>query len=179
MLVADRQPEFTRLVALSLGREGFRVESAHDGVSALDKVSELNPDLLLLGVDLPESSGLEAMTSSNVVPGFGVVGAGAATVVVDGAVVVAATVVVVASAVGAGVAVGGREVAGATVVVGTVVGAATEEAGATTVVVVEGAAVVVVAETSWAIGCALIGGAGSTGAAGPEVGATDCFAGSG
>ena len=111
-------------------------------------------------------------------PGFGVVGAGAATVVVDGA-VVAATVVVVASAVGAGVAVGAREVDGATVVVGTVVGAATEEAGATTVVVVEGAAVVVVAETSWAIGCALIGGAGSTGAAGPGVGATDCFAGSG
>ena len=61
MLVADRQPEFTRLVALSLGREGFRVESAHDGVSALDKVSELNPDLLLLGVDLPESSGLELL----------------------------------------------------------------------------------------------------------------------
>jgi two-component system KDP operon response regulator KdpE len=61
VLVADRQPEFTRLVALSLGREGFRVESAHDGVSALDKVSELNPDLLLLGVDLPESSGLELL----------------------------------------------------------------------------------------------------------------------
>ncbi|HEU5205444.1 MAG TPA: response regulator transcription factor [Candidatus Limnocylindrales bacterium] len=61
VLVADRQPEFTRLVALSLGREGFRVEAAHDGVSALDKVSELNPDLLLLGVDLPESSGLELL----------------------------------------------------------------------------------------------------------------------
>ena len=61
VLVADRQPEFTRLVALSLGREGFRVEAAHDGLSALDKVSELNPDLLLLGVDLPESSGLRLL----------------------------------------------------------------------------------------------------------------------
>ena len=61
VLVADRQPEFTRLVALSLGREGFRVESAHDGTSAIDKVSELNPDILLLGLDLPESSGLELL----------------------------------------------------------------------------------------------------------------------
>ena len=56
VLVADRQPESTRLVALSLGEEGFRVEAAHDGLSALDKVSELNPDLLLLGVDLPDPS---------------------------------------------------------------------------------------------------------------------------
>ena len=61
VLVADRQPEFTRLVALSLGREGFRVEAAHDGLSALDKVSELNPDLLLLGVDLPDPSGMELL----------------------------------------------------------------------------------------------------------------------
>jgi two-component system KDP operon response regulator KdpE len=59
LLVADRQPEFTRLVAISLGQEGFRVESANDGLSALDKVSELNPDLLLLGVDLPGMSGLD------------------------------------------------------------------------------------------------------------------------
>jgi len=59
LLVADRQPELTRLVAISLGQEGFRVESANDGLSALDKVSELNPDLLLLGVDLPGMSGLD------------------------------------------------------------------------------------------------------------------------
>lgn len=61
VLVADRQPELTRLVAISLGREGFRVESANDGLSALDKVSELNPDLLLLGVDLPRMGGLDIL----------------------------------------------------------------------------------------------------------------------
>ena len=61
LLVADRQPELTRLVALSLGREGFRVECATDGLSALERVSELNPDLLLLGIDLPELSGLDVL----------------------------------------------------------------------------------------------------------------------
>ena len=62
VLVADRQPELTRLVAISLGREGFRVESANDGLIALEKVSELNPDLLLLGVNLPGVSGLDIMS---------------------------------------------------------------------------------------------------------------------
>jgi two-component system KDP operon response regulator KdpE len=61
VLVADRQPELTRLVTLSLGREGFRVEAAQDGVSALERVSELNPDLLLLGAELLRGSGLDIL----------------------------------------------------------------------------------------------------------------------
>jgi len=71
VLVADRQPEFTRLVAMSLGNEGFRVEAAHDGLSVLDRVSELNPDLLLLDVDLPDGSGyriLEELRDSHPLP---------------------------------------------------------------------------------------------------------------
>ncbi|MFL5779603.1 MAG: response regulator transcription factor [Chloroflexota bacterium] len=61
VLVADDQPEFTRLVSLSLQQEGFRVESASDGVSALDRVSELNPDILLLDVLMPGMSGLDVL----------------------------------------------------------------------------------------------------------------------
>ncbi|HSK52010.1 MAG TPA: response regulator transcription factor [Clostridia bacterium] len=61
VLVADRQPEFTRLVALSLGREGFRVEAAHDVESTLERVSELNPDLLLLDAELPERAGVDVL----------------------------------------------------------------------------------------------------------------------
>jgi len=53
VLVADRRPEVTRLVALSLGPEGLRVEAVHDGAAALDQVSLLNPDVLLLDRDLP------------------------------------------------------------------------------------------------------------------------------
>jgi two-component system KDP operon response regulator KdpE len=61
VLVADRQPEFTRLVALSLGREGFRVEAAHDVESTFERVSELNPDLLLLDAELPERAGVDVL----------------------------------------------------------------------------------------------------------------------
>ena len=61
VLVADDQPEFTRLVALSLDDEGFRVETATDGYMALEKVSELNPDLLLLDLAMPGMSGLDIL----------------------------------------------------------------------------------------------------------------------
>ncbi len=61
VLVADDQPELTRLVALSLGREGFRVETAHDGLTALDKVSELNPDIVLLDLLMPGMSGVDVL----------------------------------------------------------------------------------------------------------------------
>ena len=61
ILVADRQPEFTRLVALSLGREGFRVEAAHDAGTAVDRVSELNPDLMLLDVGLNGTPGMDVL----------------------------------------------------------------------------------------------------------------------
>jgi two-component system KDP operon response regulator KdpE len=61
VLIADDQPEFARLVALSLGREGFLVETVNDGLAALDKVSELNPDLLLLDLTMPGMSGIEVL----------------------------------------------------------------------------------------------------------------------
>ena len=55
VLVADRQPEFTRLVCPFAGRRRIRVEAAHDGLRRWTR-SRLNPDLLLLGVDLPDPS---------------------------------------------------------------------------------------------------------------------------
>jgi two-component system KDP operon response regulator KdpE len=61
VLVADDQPEFTRLVSLSLGAEGFRVETATSGLEALDKVSELNPDVLLLDLGMPDMPGTEVL----------------------------------------------------------------------------------------------------------------------
>ena len=61
VLVADDQPEIAKLVSLSLGGEGFRVVSAGDGATALERVSELNPDVLLLDVMMPGMSGFEVL----------------------------------------------------------------------------------------------------------------------
>lgn len=61
ILVADDQPEITKLVALSLEREGFRVITASDGPSALGQLSDTNPDVLLVDAAMPGMSGLDVL----------------------------------------------------------------------------------------------------------------------
>jgi two-component system KDP operon response regulator KdpE len=53
ILVADQQREITRLVSLALGRGGFRVIAAADEAAALERISESNPDVVLLDATLP------------------------------------------------------------------------------------------------------------------------------
>jgi two-component system, OmpR family, KDP operon response regulator KdpE len=61
VLVADDQPEITKLVSLSLENEGFRVITASDGPSALGQLSDTNPDILLVDVAMPGMSGLDVL----------------------------------------------------------------------------------------------------------------------
>jgi len=53
VLVADQQREIARLVTLALTSSGFRVISATDGPSALERISESNPDVVLLDATMP------------------------------------------------------------------------------------------------------------------------------
>ena len=61
VLVADDQPEITKLVAMSLESAGFRVLTAFDGPSALAQLSDANPDVLLLDIMMPGMSGIEVL----------------------------------------------------------------------------------------------------------------------
>ena len=61
ILIADDQPEITKLVSLSLDSEGFRVITASDGPTALEQLSESNPDVLLLDIMMPGMSGLDVL----------------------------------------------------------------------------------------------------------------------
>jgi two-component system KDP operon response regulator KdpE len=61
VLVADDQPEITKLVSLSLQNEGFRVLTASDGPTALEHLSDSNPDVLLLDIMMPGMSGIEVL----------------------------------------------------------------------------------------------------------------------
>jgi len=45
----------------SLQREGFRVESAQDGLDALKALSQLKPDLVVLELMLPTFDGAEVL----------------------------------------------------------------------------------------------------------------------
>lgn len=59
ILVVDDEENIVDLVRLYLEQEGFRVESASDGASALDMIAQDEPSLVVLDIMLPEIDGLE------------------------------------------------------------------------------------------------------------------------
>jgi DNA-binding response OmpR family regulator len=59
ILVVDDEPNIVDLTTLYLEREGFKVDSAGDGLSALEKVERRSPALIVLDIMLPEVDGFE------------------------------------------------------------------------------------------------------------------------
>jgi DNA-binding response OmpR family regulator len=58
-LVVDDAPEVRMLVALRLTEEGFLVESAEDGESAVELARSFRPHVIVLDLGLPKLDGLE------------------------------------------------------------------------------------------------------------------------
>src|SRR5881275_1077783 len=61
VLVADDEPRITKLVAIALSEEGFRVVTANGGEEALAKAEEYRPDIVLLDIVMPDLDGIEVM----------------------------------------------------------------------------------------------------------------------
>jgi DNA-binding response OmpR family regulator len=59
ILVVDDEPPIVELLAGYLEREGWLVESAGDGLAALDAVRRTDPDVVVLDVMLPGLDGVE------------------------------------------------------------------------------------------------------------------------
>lgn len=59
ILIVDDEPTIVEVVALYLGREGYRTVIAGDGPTALAMVAQERPDLVVLDLMLPGISGLE------------------------------------------------------------------------------------------------------------------------
>jgi two-component system OmpR family response regulator len=59
VLVVDDEPSITDAVATALGYEGFEVATAANGRSALARVEDFRPDLVVLDVMLPDLSGID------------------------------------------------------------------------------------------------------------------------
>jgi DNA-binding response OmpR family regulator len=61
ILVVDDEPTIGEVVCRYLDRAGYETRVAHDGQSALDRVAEQSPDLVVLDLMLPGIEGLEVM----------------------------------------------------------------------------------------------------------------------
>jgi two-component system KDP operon response regulator KdpE len=61
VLVVDDEPQIVRALRINLSARGYRVVTAHDGVSALKAVAESNPDVIVLDLGLPDMDGREVI----------------------------------------------------------------------------------------------------------------------
>ncbi len=59
ILVVEDEESFVDALEVGLAREGFIVEIARDGASALERFAEVQPDLVLLDLMLPKLSGID------------------------------------------------------------------------------------------------------------------------
>ncbi|MGY3749680.1 response regulator YycF [Vagococcus acidifermentans] len=59
ILVVDDEKPISDIVKFSLAKEGYDVYTAFDGEEAVEKVKEVEPDLVLLDLMLPKMDGLE------------------------------------------------------------------------------------------------------------------------
>lgn len=59
LLLVDEEPQIGRMLRNVLGAEGYSLQIATDGQSALDQVAKWRPDLVLLELKLPILSGAE------------------------------------------------------------------------------------------------------------------------
>ena len=59
VLIVDDSLTVRKITTRLLTREGFRVDSAKDGVDALEKMNDLIPDVVLLDVEMPRMDGFE------------------------------------------------------------------------------------------------------------------------
>ncbi len=59
ILVVEDEPSFVEALQIGLAREGFEVEVATDGLEALERFDEVDPDVVLLDVMLPRISGID------------------------------------------------------------------------------------------------------------------------
>lgn len=59
ILVVDDEKPISDIIKFNLKKEGYDVYTTYDGEEALQKVEEVNPDLILLDLMLPKIDGLE------------------------------------------------------------------------------------------------------------------------
>src|SRR6266702_8116424 len=59
VLVVDDSPTVRKIVQITLQREGMRVITASDGLSALTSVADEMPDLILIDTNLPRMDGYQ------------------------------------------------------------------------------------------------------------------------
>ncbi len=62
ILVVDDKRDLVKVIRVNLEHEGYRVETAFNGVEAMSKVTKIKPDLVILDIMLPKMDGWEVLS---------------------------------------------------------------------------------------------------------------------
>ena len=61
ILVVDDEERMVRFIRMNLEHDGFQVSEAFNGKQAIQKLRDINPDLILLDVMMPDIDGFEVL----------------------------------------------------------------------------------------------------------------------
>ena len=68
ILLVDDDKDLTAVMELKLGKDGFKVQIASDGESAIKWIRAKTPDLVVLDVNLPDMSGMDVCKEIRIDP---------------------------------------------------------------------------------------------------------------
>jgi DNA-binding response OmpR family regulator len=68
VVVADDDPDIVDILVFNLTAAGYEVESAADGVAALELVTASHPDLVVLDIMMPRMDGLQVLAALKAEP---------------------------------------------------------------------------------------------------------------
>lgn len=71
ILVVDDEPDITEFLTYNLRKEGFYVDTASNGRKAIEKATEIFPDLILMDIMMPVMDGIEATSEIRANPLLG------------------------------------------------------------------------------------------------------------
>lgn len=59
VLIVDDEPDILEIVSYNLIKEGYHIDTAKNGLEALDRVAIFKPDLVILDIMMPKMTGVE------------------------------------------------------------------------------------------------------------------------
>jgi chemosensory pili system protein ChpA (sensor histidine kinase/response regulator) len=71
IMIVDDSVSIRQVVSRLIEAQGWRVQTAKDGIDALEKLRDLHPDLIILDIEMPRMNGYEFINALKAHPGYG------------------------------------------------------------------------------------------------------------
>ncbi len=71
IMIVDDSVSIRQVVSRLMEDQGWRVQTAKDGIDALEKLRDLHPDLIVLDIEMPRMNGYEFINALKTQPGYG------------------------------------------------------------------------------------------------------------